>query len=48
MNPSKCPKCGHQIVTLAYIGLPGLGYICPMNMPFQGCGWRSTDKLKGH
>lgn len=35
-----CPKCGHEVVTTESIGLGKGELICPMNMPYQGCGWR--------
>lgn len=43
-----CPKCGHQIIKASKIGLKPEGmpdfFICSMNMPYQGCGWRSSDE----
>lgn len=37
----QCPKCGGPLVKPASIGLPSSWgkLICPMNMPYQGCGW---------
>lgn len=43
-----CPKCGHPVVKASSVGLkvahkPDF-YVCSMNMPYQGCGWRSSQK----
>lgn len=36
----KCPKCGHEMIDPKKIGLLGYGkLLCPMNMPYMGCGY---------
>lgn len=37
-----CPNCGHKLVKSEDIGLPKGQIVCPMNMPYQGCGWRKS------
>ena len=41
----KCPKCGHELIDSATIGLNYGKEYCPANMPYQGCGW--AKKFEG-
>lgn len=45
MQPQRfCPQCGHELIKPSSIGLSYGGLICPMNMPFGGCGYWTEAK----
>lgn len=42
-----CPRCGHPVVKSIARGNDETVYICPVNMPYQGCGWEGPLPMKG-